>query len=255
MNNIRKTLEKIGLNDKEIKIYLTSLSIGQAPASLLGQRNNIVRSTAQYTCQSLADKWLMNVISKGNTFFYSPSEPEKLLSLVNREYDLVEKKFQATRVIMGDLKALMNPYAKLPKVKYFTGVDGIIEMYEDVLKEGKSVYWYFKVWDIHPKVLHYLNTRYLIERPKQWLEAFAIYNEDENYKKYFTKAPRNWVSVPEDIFWFESCMQIYGNKVSYYSYFQDDVSWVIIENDHIAKSQMTLFKLAYQYGKILEEEK
>jgi len=26
----------------------------------------------------------------------------------------------------------MNPYAKLPSVKYFTGVDGIIEIFEDV---------------------------------------------------------------------------------------------------------------------------
>jgi sugar-specific transcriptional regulator TrmB len=35
MDKIKKTLEKIGLNKNEIKIYLTSLSIGQSPASIL----------------------------------------------------------------------------------------------------------------------------------------------------------------------------------------------------------------------------
>jgi hypothetical protein len=39
----------------------------------------------------------MSVISKGNTFLYSPVDPEKLLSFINKEYDIVEKKFNDTR--------------------------------------------------------------------------------------------------------------------------------------------------------------
>jgi hypothetical protein len=42
----------------------------------------------------------MTVIIKGNTFLYSPEGPEKLLTFVNREYELVEKKFSDTRKII-----------------------------------------------------------------------------------------------------------------------------------------------------------
>mgnify|MGYP000980846458 CR=1 FL=1 len=50
-------------------------------------------------------------------------------------------------------------------------------------------------------------------------------------------------------------MHVYGDKVSFYSYFEDDLSGVIIENKHIAKSQLSLFQMAYEYGKLLQEKR
>ena len=67
---IEETLKKLGLNEKEITIYLMLLKIGSVPASVLGQRTNITRSTAQYTCQQLAKKGLIHSIQKNNTFKY-----------------------------------------------------------------------------------------------------------------------------------------------------------------------------------------
>ena len=93
MDKIKKVLERLWLNDKEIKIYLTSLYIWSSPASILWQKNNIARTTAKYTCQSLVEKWLLSVVEKWNSSIYSPEEPERLLSLVNKEYDKVEKSF------------------------------------------------------------------------------------------------------------------------------------------------------------------
>ena len=145
--NIIKTLTKIGLNDKEIKIYLAALTMGQTSASILASKTNINRSTAQYTCQWLIDKRLMSITPKGNTFLYAPEPPEKLLSLVNKEYSVLEKKMEDTHKIMWDLNSLSNPHATLPKVKYFTGVDGIIDMFEDILNEKKDVYWFIYLWE------------------------------------------------------------------------------------------------------------
>lgn len=185
MNNVRKTLEEIGLNEKEVKIYLTSLSIWQSPASVLGQRNNIVRSTAQYTCQSLADKGLISVTPKGNTFLYSPTDPEKLLSLINKEYDLVEKKFNSTRQIMGDLKAMMNPSTKLPQVKYFTGVDGMIDLINDVFTEEDIIYWALELTDnMHPEITRYVNEEYIRKRKKSKVVSKMLFNNNERTKKY-----------------------------------------------------------------------
>ena len=53
---IRSTLASLDLSDKEISLYLLLLQSGTAPASSLGDRAGLVRSTAQYTCQQLEKK-------------------------------------------------------------------------------------------------------------------------------------------------------------------------------------------------------
>ena len=151
----------------------------------------------------------------------------------------------------------MNPSSKLPKVKYFTWVDWIIDMFEDVLKDQKEVFWYFKFWNIEKNIYDYLRSTYVIKRQKLWINANAIINEDNEFdkSKNLSKAKReDSIVVPEELFSFECCMQVYWNKVAFYSYFQDDLSWVIIENEHVANSQKNLFKMALEYAKILKQK-
>lgn len=257
MDKIRKILEQIGLNDKEIKIYLTSLSIWQSPASILGQKNNIVRSTAQYTCQSLSDKGLLDVTPKGNTFLYSPCDPEKLLSLVNKEYDKVEKKFHSTRQIIGDLKAMMNPSAKLPKVKYFTGVDWVIDLINDVFMEENIIYWALELTDkMHPEITRYVNEEYIPKRKSSWVKSKMLFNNNLRTQKYQSidkQMNRISLLVSKDDFPFESCLHIYWNKVAVYSYNKDDLTGILIENEYVKNMFLSLYKMAWKFAKNLPE--
>jgi hypothetical protein len=82
----------------------------------------------------------MNSVAKSNTFLYSPESPEKLIKMVNKKYTEIDRLMIDTHDIMPDLNNLINPYAKLPKIKYFTGVEGIISILEDVLIEEKEFY-------------------------------------------------------------------------------------------------------------------
>lgn len=257
MDKIKKTLEKLGLNEKEIKIYLTSLSLGQAPASVLWQKHNIVRSTANYTCQSLVDKWLMSVIQKGNTFLFSPENPQKLLSMVNKEYDIVEKKFHDTRMIMDDLQSLMNPARKLPKVKYFTGVDGVIDLIEDVFTEENVIYWALELTeDMHPDITRYVNNEYIPKRKNSWVKSKMLFNNTHRTKKYQSLDEQmNRISLltPQNDFPFESCLHIYWNKVAIYSYNKDDLTGILIENKYVKKMFFSIYKMAWNFAKNLPE--
>lgn len=259
MDKIKKTLEKIWLNKNEIKIYLTSLSIGQSPASILGQRNNIVRSTAQYTCQSLVEKKLMNSIQKWNTFLYSPADPEKLLTLINREYDIVEKKFNETRWIMRDLKSIMNPNAKLPKVKYFTWVEWVIDLINDVFNEKDIIYWALELTDkMHPSITRYINDIYIPKRKESWVKWKFLFNDNNRTREYqILDAKMNRITfvVPKENYPFESCLHIYWNKIAIYSYNSDDLSWILIENEYVKNMFFSIFKMAWNFAKNFPENK
>ena len=97
---IKQTLKKLGLKDKEIQIYLAILPLGSVPASILGKRTGMNRSTAQYICQQLVQKGLLTVIEKNGNFVYSVESPENILLLLERQKsEIEEKQTQANKII------------------------------------------------------------------------------------------------------------------------------------------------------------
>lgn len=250
MEKIKKTLEKLGLNENEIEIYITSLSVWQSPASILWKKNNIARSTAQYTCQALVEKWLLSVVLKWNTFLYSPEDPDKLLTMVNKEYELVEKKFISTKTILWDLKSLMNPDMKMPSVKYFSWLEGLIDLIEDVfIQQPNFMYWAMEVGeDMHPGVVKYLEEQYMPKRKKMKIDSKFLMNDDEGSRKYGSPEKwlwRNIVHVSTDSYPFDGCMMIYWDKVAFFSYKQTDMTGILIENKYIQQMMLSVFKLAW----------
>jgi sugar-specific transcriptional regulator TrmB len=140
MNKINDTLKNFGLTSNEINIYKTSLSLGESTSSILGKKVGLTRSTARYTCQSLVSKRIMTVIKKKDYFLFTAEQPKKLISILNKEYNTIDKKIKNIQAILPDLESLITPYASTTKIKYYTGVDGIIDILEDTLNDGKDVY-------------------------------------------------------------------------------------------------------------------
>ena len=132
------TLQALGLSSTEIQVYLNCLRLGSTPASTLSRRANLNRSTTRYTLETLVKKKLITQADKNGTFYFTPEDPEKILvNLRSEQAELQQKEMLAGRII-GDLKALKNPYSNAPKVRHFEGVDGLIAMYEDVLKDAEE---------------------------------------------------------------------------------------------------------------------
>lgn len=260
MKKIIDTLESLWLNEKEVKLYLTSLSMWQTTASILWKKAGIARSTSQYNCNTLVEKRLMNITPQWNSFLYSPEPPEKLVSMVNKEYNIVDRKMQNVHDIMSYLNSLANPNAKLPKVKYYNGVEWIIDILEDIFTEEKEFYWVFSyVEDIHPELNKYLQTEYVPKRIKTKIPSKFLFNNNESSQEYMEnnkQINRITMSIPKEIFPFSIWIHIYSsNKVALYSMWKLDMTWIIIENENIKNSLVSMFKLAWNYARTLPENK
>ncbi|MBD3270020.1 hypothetical protein GF376_00675 [Candidatus Peregrinibacteria bacterium] len=248
-DQIHQTLTQLGLNEKEIDIYLALLKSGSSPASMLGQRTDITRSTAQYTCQQLVKKGLVTAIENNNTFIYTPENPDKLIFLIEQEKKNLEKKEDKVERILGDLKSMLNPSAKLPKVKFLQGVDGVISAFEDALESNDVIYSAAIISDdMHPEIIDYVRNTYIPKRQKDQRQTYVIFNDSEltkNYQNTDKKVNRTSLLVPEEDFPFPACLYIYANKVSFLSYKKNDMIGVIIENEFIHRTMMSIFKLAW----------
>lgn len=249
---VRKTLLALGLNDKEVIAYLAMLPLGTTTASSLAIRTSINRSTAQYICHQLTKKGFVRALQKNNIFYYTPEPPEKIMLLLDLQKREIEKKEQQVSQIMGELTSMIHPDSVMPKVTFYQGIDGIINLFEDVLKQSTTLYGALQLnSETHPAIIDYAFNDYMVRRVKNGNKAYMLFNDSpltREYQKNDKKMKRTTMLLPEDIYPFNACYHIYKNKVAYYSFKNSDLTGVLIENDHIHETAMSIFKMAWQFA-------
>ena len=117
----------------EASAYEMALGLGTFPASILANRLGIPRSTARYTCESLVHKGLMIETKRANTKLFVAENPNKLIIMLNAEEERLAKKREQLAMRVKELQQVYNPNAKLPKVTFYEGMDGIERMFTDLL--------------------------------------------------------------------------------------------------------------------------
>lgn len=255
---IIKTLQDLGLNQNEISIYLTLLSVGSAPASTIGKRAGIERSYSVYLCKGLVEKGFIQSIHRNNSFIFTPLNPQELFHILEKEKKQIKHKEDQLHRIMGDLQNMLQPEISLPKIRFFEGVDGMIAIYKDMLKEQADIYD-CNIIDrstIHPEVIRYWSEEYMPAREKMSNRSFTLYNRQEGHDEYVAwdkKVRRITLFIPENIFPFKSQILIYAKKVAFLSMGATDLTGVILENELIRKTQFSLFHLAWNYARTLPE--
>lgn len=253
------SLEQFGLNPTEVKVYLALLPLGTVPASTLGRRLQIPRSTAKYTCEQLAQKGLIISSNKNNTTLYAARNPSHLQNLIEKQREQLEEKQSQLNEVVNELTGLFQQSEVLPKVSYFEGADNVIRMFEDVLKENKTLYGALYINDeVDTRILHYIEKVYIPARIKMGFQSWMIFNDDERTQKYETdheEMNRVILYVPKDEFPFEICFHIYGEKIAFYYSTKNMSMGVIIEDARIQKMHFSLFKMAWNYALTLPANK
>jgi sugar-specific transcriptional regulator TrmB len=256
MDDLNKLLKSLGLEHHEPEVYLAALRLGTTPASVVGKRCKIPRSTARYTCEQLVEKQLMVVTQKGNTQYFTPENPEKLRKLLEMQQEKIRSRGQQLEGHMQDLKRIFNPYTVMPKMRFFEGVDGIIKLIEDVFSVNVPIYGALSIpEEMHPEISHYVEKSYVPKRKASGNSAWMLFNDNKltkDYQKKDKEMNRISLIIPYKDFPFDSCLHIYGNKVAFYSYKENDMTGIIVENEYIYNSQMSVFKLAWEHAKKLK---
>jgi sugar-specific transcriptional regulator TrmB len=255
---LESTLKTLGLNENEIKVYLTLITLGSTPASAVAKRADIERSHTVYICKNLVKKGFISYVEKNNTFIFTPVPPKELLNIVYKEKREVESKEFKLQRIIGQLENMINPNASLPKIQFFEGVDGVINIYKDMLKDNKNIYDCNVVdrTSIHEDIIEYWEQEYMPQREKMTNKSFTLYNRESGkheYTKYDKKVRRTTLFLPEKTFPFKSQILIYGEKIAFCSLSPTNLTGAIIENKAIWETQFSLFRLAWNYARLLPE--
>lgn len=239
--NTNHILTQLGLNDKEALVYLKTLELGSAPASVIGKKANLKRTTATEILLKLCQKNIAEYVTKKKTRQYSVIPPQSLLEKYQQHvYEL--------ETAVPELLALSHAHSTKPRFTLYNGKTEMLRLYEDILTSKTEVLNYF----IPEALPTYFTKEWLLEnikeRVKRGVKIRGIM-PDSTLARHFTGKSgaaqlRDTRVIPEKAFPGTSEIYLYDNKMSVFL-FQKDTA-VLIEHEDIVQTQRAIFELAWR---------
>lgn len=143
MNKLRllRTLEEIGLDDKEARVYLAALALG--PSSILKIANEaaVKRTTVYSLLSALRTKGLVNVEVRGFKRRYVASPPSALRTILSQKLTMLDESIE-------DFSALFNLSGQGSVIRHYEGLAAIKGLYEELLQSVHASDPYYVLTDL-----------------------------------------------------------------------------------------------------------
>jgi len=246
---IDKVLTKIGLTDKEAKIYLVSLRMGSQTASAIAKYSGINRPTVYDVFTGLIKKGLATKIDKGAAIYFQVTDPKNLINYLERDKNdyirKIEKEKKDLEEIMPAIQSIEQKSPTRPKVQFFEGEKGVREAYEDTLKAEEPIRAYANVEDMH-KGLPDFFPEYYDRRKNARIHIRAIAPDNKmslERHKHDKKELRQMKLIDHKKYEFSPELNIYNNKILIASWREKMA--IIIESEEIADLHKKMYDLLW----------
>lgn len=243
-----QTLTELGLSAKEANIYLTLLTIGANPASIIAKKAELNRSNCYTILNGLIQKGFVYQTNKDHITYFIAADPDCILrQLLNKKNDIDDKINNITEAIT-ELTTSQKDYPNKPKVVFFDGASGIQNMLEDTLTSKDSIRSYSSLKELTIMLPDFFKTYYQQCINKK-ITTKAIYPSNEltcTHKRNANKNYRDIILIPPE-FDFHIDLSIYNNKVAITS-LREKFGLLIISKE-IADAQKHIFDLIWEGSK------
>jgi len=241
---LEQQLENIGLNEKEAKVYLALLELGQATAQEVATKAKLNRATTYFVIDTLMKKGLSASFEQGKKQFFIGSDPEKLKDVLKSQEAQIKKREKELELMLPELQSVNNKDKGKPVVKYYEGKEGVKTMVAEVFANAGSIVYMAYSADA-------IENFFTLEERQEWIknrETKKI-NNDVIYTSERVTLPQvpmsNRFKVPFDKFPITCDIAVYNNKIRLAS-LANRMIGVIIEDEELAKSMAAIMKLAME---------
>lgn len=241
-------LKEIGLSDKEAQVYLAMLEIGSNSVSVIAKKAGLGRTTVYSVLEGLIKKRFVTFFEKNKLKYFAAEDPQQIQFLLEKKSrEAIQQKEQFQDLLPAFLK-FTNRFQGMPKVRYFEGLEGIKEIYEDTLKVGKDKLAYSSIPDVENIGLQDYIHNYLGRRVKMGMKVKAIFPDTPQGRAFQlqdARLLRESRLVCPNTYKFRSEINIYGNKMAIMSLQSKFLHGVIIESPEIVETERSVFELAW----------
>ena len=231
-------LQEVGLSEKEAKVYLACLQLGEASILQLAKKSGLKRPHVYNVTESLSALNLLSKTQKENKTYFIAEDPKRLKDFINRREEKINQ-------LLPSLKALFNvPRGTKPKIKIYEGkqaMEGVYKEFPDypeILFFGVSAE---KLSNAFPEVLKKILAEFR-RRKTKIKELYNYSDKDIHFAKKNVSRYYKVKFIPKELHFYGDSA-IYGNKIVIISL--DNLFMVTIESDDVVNNFRTLFELAW----------
>lgn len=144
---INTTLQKLGLNEKEVAIYTALMKNGKATPSTLAKLTKINRATVYNIAKSLQSLGIIAEDLGGKTLYFAPLPAKSLEQIIQRPIRELREKESLIKQAMDELSLITaRKEYPTPKIRFVEENDLRNFLYENMEKWQTSVRACDKVW-------------------------------------------------------------------------------------------------------------
>ena len=252
-----QALTAAGLSKEQSQVYEPLIQKGPMQAGRLSRLAGLSRPYVYKILEELVD---LGVVTKeeppDKPAQFVPMHPFAVLELFRKRQKEIEIAGQTVQGIMGALISDYTLSSRIPGIRILPGMDGVAEMYQDILHEGKDICLIRSTLDddrpermnlvlaqIEKQVERGIHTRIIGPEPTQPapLTIPALLERDRTRLTTRRILPREEFTLPAQI-------MMYGNKVAITAY-QEPLITTVIENEAIRTTMGTIFELVWNIAK------
>lgn len=228
----RELAEALGLSEKELAVYLSVLELGEGHIQDISRKSGLQRTSVYNFLEELKERQLISEIKKGKRRIFSATSPHLLLEQQKSKVSSVER-------LIPQLLAIQNSVKDKPRVSFYEGMEGIKEIYRMTLRDKQIIYAWEDLDRTHDMLPPSFFKGYPEERAAKKIPARCI-DRDSPFARDWTaknnvRLARESRFVSSDEFGTE--INIFGNKVAFFSYNKENPFGVVIDDASIALAQ------------------
>lgn len=231
----------MGFDEKEAKLYLALLELGEAGVQEIARKSGLKRTTVYHILEALKIRGIVSLAKKGKKTLFVAEDPRSIGEDIKEKEAIFKKS-------LPQLLSMANILEKKPQIRYFEGLQGIKEAYRHELSFGDSEHltWWSESYEIFGQDFFY--DYYMPQRleRKIWVRAIAPKNEyTMKMKGEEAEQLRKMKLFETEEFNMELEISLYGEKIISVKSFNEEFA-LIIESRALFNTLKTIFELQWK---------
>lgn len=232
-------LEKLGLQEAEIKVYLALLRKGLSTATQIAQHTKLNRSHIYDTLDVLLQKGLISFVIKNNVKYFKASDPEKIIDYINEIQNGIQN-------IIPDLNKIKSIPKPKTVVELYQGKEGMKTILKDIIREKKN-YLVFGEEGQFQEILPVFIQQFIRDVKKEDIYERLLSKEAKRGK--ILVIPKNTkIRFLPDKYFSPVTTVVYGNKTAIFIW-SEPLFVILINDKDVAKSFSSYFDIFWEIAK------
>lgn len=246
---LAKQLQGLGFTEKEARVYVGLLELGEATALELSQKTSLNRATTYVTLDSLAKRNLISRVTKHKKTIFCLEHPLQILDHLEKEKNNVEIKINLAKSLMPELEMMEKVTGEKANVKFYEGKEGIATIQKDLVRSNPKEW--LEIYNLNLSLKNFPvsknDHRQVLKKKSLGGRALAVYDPKIPipFLPPASNSERRYLPLAKFKFPFNADISLYNDKAVLIS-LQGKLMAVVVQNKAIADGLKMLFELAWQ---------